>query len=267
MCVSLQIYSSYINATARDSTPLQIHQNKVMFIDSTSLPECVKALSSPSYTADRTAIGSMQYIKTNMLKNGKKLYVFNLKASIGCNINEPERTAYFNDSCKIVASFPVKFFAKDRHKPFVSADYAVSDFPEATKGEYPAYFASLKKADKDRTEANGQIKATYPFLAEKSFKIDNVLLKILDFKKGDSISVSAKNGLKHFRNKKFLNTYKIIPYIIKKENKYVYIFDQADVQYIDIKKNKLYISVFNRHVSPYEPLVINWKPALILTPQ
>ncbi len=52
-----------------------------------------------------------------------------------------------------------------------------------------------------------------PFPVERQFRItsEGKAAPLADLKKGDVIRISTKNGLKHFRNKRLLNTYKIIP--------------------------------------------------------
>ena len=173
--------------------------------DSIILPDCIKKLTKPSSKGIRSSIGGMNFMKIHTLNNGKKLYVFISQASIGCRINQPESTDYYNDSCKMVASFPLRFSMKQGFKPFISSDYVFTDFDEAGKGDYPAYFAKLEKTSKLKNSETVKKNPTEQFSSEKFFTIEFVKEAILGFKKGDKIGISTKNGLKHYRNEKLLS--------------------------------------------------------------
>ncbi|MCH5715230.1 hypothetical protein [Niabella hibiscisoli] len=95
-----------------------------------------------------------------------------------------------------------------------------------------------------------------PFWEEKTFVIGDVTNSLLPFKKGDVIKVDRKNGLSHYRNKKLLNQYKIIPQSVTRKQDIVcrqppcppiitqrtIYFIGAWERFIDIGYNKLLIS-------------------------
>ncbi len=95
-----------------------------------------------------------------------------------------------------------------------------------------------------------------PFREEKTFVIGDVMNSLLPFKKGDVIKVNRQNGLSHYRNKKLLNQYKIIPQsVIRKQaivchqppcppiitQRTIY-FIGASERFIDMSYNKLLVS-------------------------
>lgn len=235
--------------------------------DSNSIPECIKKLSKPGSKGIRSSIGSLRYIKKLTLKDGRTLYSFRVNASIGCHINEPECTKYYDDSCKLVARFPIKFSIKQGFKPFIASGYGVTDFEETSKGDYHAYFAKPETTIIENKKTAIKIRPSYPFPVEKYFLINLVKQPVLDFKQGDVISVSTKNGLKHYRNKKLLNTFKIIPQLIVGENRFVYFFNDMQ-RLIDVQNNTLLIStaIFNYNDTNLKGGNILWKSALMLIP-
>jgi hypothetical protein len=244
----------------------KIYETNKIKQDTGHIPECIKKLSKSSSKGIRSSIGSLQYVKKYTLKDGRTLYTFQSNASIGCHVNEPECTKYYNDSCKMVAKFPMRFSIKQGFKPFIAAGYAITDFEETSKGDYPAYFAVLEKATEENKIAAGKTKPAYPFPVEKYFTIALVKEAVLDFKKGDVISVSTKNGLKHYRNKQLLNTFKIIPQLMVAENRFVYLL--GDMQrLIDVQNDTLFLSTvtFNNNDTNLKGGNILWKSALLLT--
>lgn len=180
----------------------EIEKNKIL-TDTTELPICIQKLNSPGVKGIRSFRGARTFIKIYTTKRGQRLYAFRTEASIGCNRNEPAGTTYYNDSCKSVAWFINKFSIKQGFKPHIAAPYLHSDFEESTKGDYPAYFEQLEKTAKETVRD--------PFPKEKSFTIGKVENAFLDFQKGDLIRIHTKSGLWHYRNKKLLNNYKIVP--------------------------------------------------------
>ncbi|MBO9657997.1 MAG: hypothetical protein J7527_04155 [Chitinophagaceae bacterium] len=97
-----------------------------------------------------------------------------------------------------------------------------------------------------------------PFPVERQFRIvsEDKDHHLPGFKKGDMLRISTKNGLKHYRNKQLLNTYKIIPQpavvTIQPQCRVapcppvdmqvlVYYMGQAQ-RYIDIRNNALLVS-------------------------
>ena len=259
----VEVYSGIIN----NYTYFTIIGNNKPYNDSNLLPSCIKALSKPASKGIRSSIGSLRYVKKHILKDGRMLYAFQSNASIGCHVNEPESTKYYNDSCKLVAWFPMRFSIKQGFKPFIAAGYTITDFGETSKGDYPAYFATLEKTIAANKIAASKIRPPDPFPVENFFKINVVKEQILDFKKGDVLSISTKNGLKHYRNKKLLNTYKIIPQLISDENRFVYFLENAQ-RLIDIQNNILLFSTstFKDANSGNIEVKILWKSAFLLSP-
>lgn len=247
------------------------------YTDSTILPECIKKLTGPGKKSIRSSLGAKQYRKTHTLKNGKKLYVFSSQASIGCHINEPAGTKYYNDSCKMVASFPANFSIKKGFRPFVAAGYNPDDFPEALLGDYPAYFINQEKAKTAVKIIKSNAPAKDPFPVEKEYKVIVVDDDVLNLKKGDFLKISTKNGLKHYRNNKLLNNYKLIPQLttilieaqcrvppcFTTETKVlVYYMDQVK-RFIEIRNNTLMVSTsLHQHAnSPTQNIALSWKAA------
>lgn len=179
--------------------------------DSVVLPECIKKLTAPPGKGIRVSFGAKQFRRVHTLESGKILYVFHSQPSIGCHINEPASTKYYNDSCKMVASFPAKFSIKQGFKPFVAVGYKPEDFPEAAQGAYPAYFAKQGKAKTENRIVVSDAKPKDPFPVEKEYTITGVKEDVLNWRKGDVVRISTKNGLKHYRNNKLMNNYKIVP--------------------------------------------------------
>lgn len=120
-----------------------------------------------------------------------------------------------------------------------------------------------------------------PFPTEKSFKIDSAVADVFKFKKGDVIRISTKNGLKHYRNKKLVNTYKLIPQqgiVMIQPNclrppcppiestKLIYYLG-AHSRFIDVRGNKLLISSdsFTAANTPDTPIKPDWKIACHIT--
>jgi hypothetical protein len=247
------------------------------YSDSAVLPECIKKLSSPPVKGIRSSLGAKQYRKTHTLGNGKKLYVFSSQASIGCNINEPAGTKYYNDSCKMVASFPANFSIKKGFKPFVAAGYKPGDFPEAAQGDYPAYFANQEKVKTAKRIVVSDAKPKDPFPVEKEYKVIGVEDDVLNLKKGDALRISTKNGLKHYRNNKLLNNYKLIPQLttvmieaqcrvppcFTTETKVlVYYLDHVK-RFVEVKNNTVLISttLHEDAVTPTKEIKLSWKAA------
>ena len=75
-------------------------------------------------------------------------------------------------------------------------------------------FISLGRLQDWKIDTTGK-----PFRPQDRFPVERQFMitsedkehRLADLKKGDVIRISTKNGLKHYRNKKLLNTYKIIP--------------------------------------------------------
>ncbi|MGN6420789.1 MAG: hypothetical protein ACTHMC_24980 [Pseudobacter sp.] len=193
------------------SEVLDTPARNVQYGDSVVLPECIKKLTAPPAKGVRASLGAKQFRHTYLLKNGNTLYVLHSKPSIGCHINEPASTKYYNDSCKLVASFPTKFSIKQGFKPYVADGYKPEDFPEAAQGDYPAYFQKQQKAGTENRIIISDARAKDPFPVERKFSITAVEDDVLNWKRGDVISISTKSGLKHYRNNKLLNNYKIVP--------------------------------------------------------
>ena len=264
MLIYINIHKSYACVQIRNS----FFEISNLPNDSIILPDCIKKLTKPSSKGIRSSIGGMNFMKIHMLNNRKKLYVFISQASIGCHINQPESNDYYNDSCKMVASFPLRFSIKQGFKPFMSSDYVFTDFDEAGKGDYPAYFAKLEKTNKEKNLSTIKKNPPEQFSLEKFFTISLIKEGILGFKKGDKIGISTKNGLKHYRNEKLLNTYKIIPQLIKEENRFVYFLGEAK-RFIDVQDNQLLVSVarYENESPTLNHNKIGWKPSFVLIPK
>lgn len=248
-----------------------------LYTDTAGLPECIKKLIKPSSKGIRVSFGAMQYQKMYTLANGEKLYAFYSQPSLGCHVNEPASTKYYNGSCQQAASFPRNFSIAKGFKPYISEGYRPEDFPEAVQGDYPEYFANLKKKPAIKTVVVNNPNPKDPFPVEKVFKIGLAENRLLGFKTGDVIRISTKSGLKHYRNGKLLNNYKLIPQqtIITVEakckvppcfktetNQLVYYLDAAD-RFIDIRGDQLLISSLNYKEAnkPNVPTKLSWKNA------
>ena len=124
-----------------------------------------------------------------------------------------------------------------------------------------------------------QFRPQDPFPVEKQFKIasQDQEHRLLDFRKNDVIRISTKNGLKHYRNKQLLNTYKIIPQlaIIKIQPQcrvapcppidtkvLVYYLEPAE-RFISIRNNTFLVSdsTYSHADTPTTALRLVWKKA------
>lgn len=248
-----------------------------LYADSVVLPECIKKLSAPPGKGIRSSLGAKKFRKIHTLENGRILYVFHSQPSIGCHINEPASTKYYNDSCKLVASFPHNFSSKKGFKPFVAAGYAPADFPEAAAGDYPAYFANLEKEKTAIRVIKNDAKPKDPFPIEKTFSVMLVQENVMDLKKGDVLKVSTKAGLKHYRDNKLLNQFKLIPQLttirveakckvppcfVTETNALVY-YMGAIKRFIEIRNNTFMISAgeYQDAVSPAANIQLSWQKA------
>lgn len=252
-------------------------QASCLYTDTTGLPECIKKLNKPSSKGIRVSFGAMQYQKMYTLMNGEKLYAFYSQPSLGCHVNEPASIKYYNESCRLAASFPRNFSLKKGFKPYIAGGYQPEDFPEAAQGEYPVYFANLKKNPAVKTIVVNNPKPKDPFPVEQTFKIGKAENQLLGFKTGDVIRISTKSGLKHYRNQKLLNNYKLIPQqtIITVEakckvppcfktetNELVYYLGAAS-RFIDIRGDQLCMSAttYREADKPSTATKLSWKNA------
>lgn len=252
-------------------------QASCLYTDTTELPACIKKLIKPSSKGIRVSFGAMQYQKMYTLANGEKLYAFYSQPSLGCHINEPASIKYYNESCKLAASFPRNFSLKKGFKPYISTGYQPENFPEAAQGDYPIYFSDLKKNPAVKTIVVNNPRPKDPFPVEKIFKIGKADYQLLNFKIGDVIKVSTKSGLKHYRNQKLLNNYKLIPQqtIITVEaqckvppcfktetNELVYYLGAAS-RFIDIRGDRLLMSAltYQNTNKPTIATKLEWKTA------
>ncbi len=129
------------------------------------------------------------------------------------------------------------------------------------------------------TDTGKQFRPQDRFPVEKQFRIvsEEKENQLTGFKKGDLIRISTKNGLKHYRNKRLLNTYKIIPQpaIITIQPQcrvapcppvdmqtLVYYMGHAE-RYIDIRNNALLISdsTYKDPGNSTNALRLKWKKA------
>jgi|GEM_PF-4224277 len=139
-------------------------------------------------------------------------------------------------------------------------------------------FDQRSSADSQDTTGK-EFKPRDPFPAEKQFSISSVFLQdsLLQFQKGDVIRISTKSGLKHYRNKRLLNVYKIIPQLaiitIQPQCRVtpcppmdikalVYYLGNAE-RFIDIRNNALLISedTYTDANTPTTALRLKWKKA------
>jgi hypothetical protein len=169
--------------------------------DTTTLPSCIKALNHGGIMGIRSFAGARRYVKTYMLPNGEKTYLFQAGASIGCNRNEPASVKYYSGSCLLIASFPQNFSMNKGFRPMVAPGYLPEDFPEARAGEYPQYFALLSDR-KVENVVKSSARPVDPFPVEKRYIIDGISDNLLKAKSGDSFTISTKQGLIHSRAKK-----------------------------------------------------------------
>ncbi|MCG2618139.1 hypothetical protein LZZ85_27800 [Terrimonas sp. NA20] len=129
-------------------------------------------------------------------------------------------------------------------------------------------------------DTNGkQFRPPDRFPVEKQFQVlsEDKEHRLPDVRKGDVIRISTKNGLKHYRNKRLLNTYKIIPQpatiTIQPQCKVapcppidtqvlVYYMGSAE-RYIDIRNNSLLISdsSYKDQDTSKKALRLKWKKA------
>jgi hypothetical protein len=248
--------------------------------DTTALPDCIKELNRPSSTSIRSSLGRRTYWHNYVLKTGEKLYAFTTGGSIGCNINSPAGTEYYNSSCRQVAFFPGNFSVKLAFKPYIAAGYQPSDFKESTEGDYPLYFARQEQAAAEKVNTGHAFVPKDPFITEKTFKIGTMREPLLQFKTGDVIRISSKTGLRHYRNQKLLNNYKIIPQqttiMIQpqcrvapcpkiKTIRWVYYLGAAS-RFIDINNQMLHISAdtYTTDHLPDKASQLPWKTAYLL---
>lgn len=241
------------------------------------LPDCIKKLTAPPAKVIRTSIGARQFRRTHTLVNGQQLFVFNAHPSIGCHINEPASTKYYSDNCKLVASFPNNFSIKKGFTPFIAPGYKPEDFPEAAQGDYPAYFTNLEKAAANRRVIYSDAKPVDPFPMEKVYKVTHVDENPLTVEKGDALRISTKAGLKHYRNNKLVNTYKLVPQLstIKVDaqcrvppcfttvTKVLVYYMEGIKRFVAVRNNTLLISVDEHHgaLTPTKIIELTWRPA------
>lgn len=238
------------------SITFSIHQDSL-------LPPCIKKLTHPASKAIRTSIGAVQYKNELTLKNGQKLYALSAQVSIGCHINEPRKTIYYDDSCRHVATFYTSFTLKYGKKPFMAEGYLPEDFPETLQGDYPEYFTQEKTKNPININGNSSVTNNL-FSTEKSFKIMKVIDSTFFLKKDDVISISTKTGLKHYRNNKLINTYKIIPQIVgtnEVEKKQTVYYMNALRKLIYFKDNAFLVSTESFEDTPNTPVSVKWKTA------
>ena len=255
--------------------------NREINIDSTALPECIKKLSRPGSNGVRSFNGGQQYTHIHLLQNGKTLYAFRNEASIGCNRNEPAGTKYYDDSCRLAAYFPGKFSITQGFKPFIATGYLPSDFKESSQGDYPLYFSKQQTSTATSPKKEETVKDNYA--TEKWFVLGKEITPLLGFKTGDVIKVHTATGLWHYRNKKLLNQYKMVPQltIITQKivcarapcppivtKKLVYFIGAAE-RFIDVSFNSLLISESKQKdaATPAAALETNWTRAFELRSQ
>ncbi|RYD81100.1 MAG: hypothetical protein EOP53_07130 [Sphingobacteriales bacterium] len=138
--------------------------------------------------------------------------------------------------------------------------------------KYPSYFAQAKKAHQDSTDKKEKL--TDHFATEKWFTLGTQITPLLNFKKGDVLKIHTATGLWHYRNKKLLNQYKIVPQLATitqrivcarapcppvVTNKLVY-FLGASERFIDIRFNGLLVSETKQKDanSPNKALQTKW---------
>lgn len=193
---------SFIGAVSRTSAPLEAR----LTADSTQLPACIQLLNRGGSKGIRSYSGAHRYTGIYRLASGRSLYSFRTEASIGCNPNEPASAKYYDDSCKLIASFPLQFSTKQAFKPYIAAGYQPADFSESARGDYPTYFANEEKL-----AAEKKLLPQDPFPKERAFTIVKVLDKQLPFEVGNLIRIHTKSGLWYFPKKGDFTRYKIVP--------------------------------------------------------
>lgn len=143
------------------------------------------------------------------------------------------------------------------------------------------FFATAQKSKEHKFHIVNNVPED-PFPKEKSFIIGKVINPLLPFKKGDLIQIHTQTGLRHYRNKKLVNHYKIAPQLILDSieakchvapcfttvsNKLVYYVGGVE-RFIDIKIDRLFVSgtIQKAANTPTKPVSIVWKQAYDLKP-
>ncbi|RYY16513.1 MAG: hypothetical protein EOO04_26840 [Chitinophagaceae bacterium] len=243
--------------------------------DTTKLPDVIQQLDRPGNKGIRSYSGAHRYKSTYQTPDGTTLYYFSTEASIGCNRNEPASSKYYNDSGKLVASFPRQFSMKQAFKPFIAPGYKPADFSESAKGEYPEYFAMKATLLEEKKKAPAD-----PFPQERSFTITAVLDNSLPFKAGELLKIHTKTGLWYFPKKGSHVQYKIIPQLsVRKsqtqcrvppcpviETKELVYFMATAQRFIRIANNQFFISTtkYPDANTPAKAIEIKWKTAFEL---
>ncbi|MFC4163518.1 hypothetical protein ACFOWU_07640 [Epilithonimonas zeae] len=152
------------------------------FYQTQELTDCLKEL-------EKENVGSLSKIKFERmieLSGNRKVYEFSIKSDRRC-MDCYNGRIFYDSQCKQVARFGIG----RRVDKFVAEGYTVGDF-----GIVPR---PTKNANQENIE-------NVLFYISK-----NEAKELKGFEYDDQIEISTKEGLKHFRKGKLINTYKIIP--------------------------------------------------------
>lgn len=162
---------------------------------------CMEKVLSNTDSLNRAGVSKVVQVRMK----GKILYGFEhrLAAKLANCRDCPRTIVYYNEDCKRETTFLVGGIAGVQAQD----DYTITDYSLKTTlrivWNSNETQATLPKEIKDEPKVTP---------LSKMYTVGKNLLPDFEvFKPGDKISVSSRDGLKHFRNGKQLNTYKIIP--------------------------------------------------------
>lgn len=144
------------------------------------LPDCIKKLNK------KTDLSTTQFERVVTLRDKRTVYKFSLKSVRRC-MDCFNGSIYYDKNCKQVARFLMGRGADQ----FVAEGYSAGDF-------------GMPKLP-DRNANQEQIEYSLFYISKNEVK------ELKGFEYDDQIEIAPKEGLKHFRKGKLINTYKIIP--------------------------------------------------------
>lgn len=199
----------------------------------------LQAQPQPNCVAEKLKGTMLQYKGRIELADGRTAYKFTSKDK-DCN-NCPFSVEYTDDDCILIASFTL--FCKGCDPVIAINDsFTATAFPEGQKGFYADYINKNKVNEKkDNEPATPNEKAVsnkpvsdkpairtdtsivdYTFRKPVEFTISSVVNTTLAlFKLNDQLLVHLPVGLKHYRNNKILNQYKLEPREVTEQTEYI----------------------------------------------
>lgn len=144
------------------------------------LPDCIKKLNN------KTDLSTTQFERVITLRDKRTVYEFSVKSVRRCMDCFNGRT-YYDKNGKQVARFLMGRGADQ----FVADGYTAGDF-------------GMPKLP-NRNANQEQIENSLFYISK------NEAIQLTGFEYDDQIEIAPKEGLKHFRKGKLINTYKIIP--------------------------------------------------------